>query len=105
MKELLEQLHLEPLSPEGAIDAGAEEELFRRVGQQAARQALVQRWEQADPVASELACEGCGQRRKALGGWSKRVRTLCGEETMRRQVYYCSGCRRTQVPLDQRLGL
>jgi len=105
VKRLLEQLDLEPVSPEGVIDAGAEEELFRRVGQQAARQALVQRWEQADQGASELACEGCGQRMRALGERSKRVRTLCGEEAMRRQVYYCSGCRRTQVPLDQRLGL
>ena len=105
MKRLLEQLHLEPLSPGGVIDAGAEEELFRRVGQQAARQALVRRWEQADQVASELACEGCGQRMKALGERSKRVRTLCGEEAMLRRVYYCSGCQRTQVPLDQRLGL
>ena len=105
MKELLEQLHLEPLSPEGAIDAGAEEELFRRVGQQAARQALIRRWEQADPVASEPACEGCGKRMKALGERSKRLRTLCGEGTILRQVHYCSGCQRTQVPLDQRLGV
>jgi hypothetical protein len=105
VKGLLEQLHLEPVSPEGVIDAGAEEELFRRVGQQAARQALVQRWEQADEVASEPECEGCGQRMKALGKRSKQVRTLCGEGMIQRHVYYCSGCRRTQVPLDQRLGL
>lgn len=105
MKGLLEQLHLEALSGEGAIDAGAEEELFRRVGQQAARQVLVRRWEQADQVVSEPGCEGCGQRMKALGERSKRVRTLCGEVTMQRHVYYCWGCQRTRAPLDQRLGL
>jgi hypothetical protein len=37
---LLAELRLEPLEPEEGIDAGAEEELFRRSGQQAAAAAL-----------------------------------------------------------------
>ena len=48
---------MEPLAAGEPIDAGAEEELFRRAGQQAAREALVRRWEQAD-VETEAECRG-----------------------------------------------
>lgn len=102
---MLGQLRLEPLSATAAIDAGAEEELFRRVSQQAAREALVRRWQQADPAPIEPGCGQCGKRMKGLGTRSKQLHTLCGEVTIERQVYYCPGCQRTEAPLDGRLGL
>jgi len=95
---------LEPLAAGETIDAGAEEELFRRVGQQAAREALVGRWEQADPE-TEAECRGCRQRMKGLGQRSRQLRTLCGQVRIERRVYYCSSCQQTEVPLDRQLGL
>jgi hypothetical protein len=95
---------LEPLAAGETIDAGAEEELFRRVGQQAAREALVRRWEQADPE-TEAECRGCRQRMKGLGQRSRQLRTLCGEVRIERRVYYCSSCQQTEAPLDRQLGL
>jgi Uncharacterised protein family (UPF0236) len=93
------------LSASAAIDAGAEEELFRRLGQQAVREALVQRWQQADPLRVERECGHCGKRMKALGERSKQLHTLCGEVAIARQVYYCRRCQRTEAPLDGRLGV
>lgn len=93
------------MSASGAIDAGAEEELFRRVSQQAVREALVQRWQQADAAPVERECGHCGKWMKALGERSKQLHTLCGEVAMVRQVYYCRRCQRTEAPLDERLGL
>ena len=95
---------MEPLAGGETIDAGAEEELFRRVGQQAAREALVRRWEQADPE-TEAECRGCRQRMKGLGQRSRQLRTLCGEVRIERRVYYCSSCQQTEAPLDRQLGL
>lgn len=105
MQGLLGQLGLEPLSSAEAIDAGAEEELFRRVSQQAVREALVQRWQQADPPQGRLECRQCRRGMRALGERSRRLHTLCGEVAMARQVYYCRRCQRTEAPLDGRLGL
>jgi hypothetical protein len=51
---------LDPLSAEEGIDTGAEEELFRRAGQQAAVQAMAVRWEQSD-AAVEILCAQCSQ--------------------------------------------
>lgn len=101
---LLGELRLEPLKPEEGIDAGAEEELFRRSGQQAAATALARRWEQADEMA-ECVCRGCQGRMKALGQRPKQLRTLCGGVVVKRQVYYCSRCRQTRARLDERLGV
>jgi hypothetical protein len=95
---------LEPLAAGQAIDAGAEEELFRRIGQQAAREALVRRWEQAD-LETEPECRGCHQRMKGLGQRARQLRTLCGEVRIERRVYYCSSCQQTEAPLDRQLGL
>jgi hypothetical protein len=96
---------LAPLSSVEAIDAGAEEELFRRVSQQAAREVLMRRWQQADQAPVQPECGQCGKRMKALGGRSKQLHTLCGEVAIERQVYYCRRCQRTEAPLDGRLGL
>ncbi len=98
------QLHLEPLGPEGLIDSGAEEELFRRVGQEAAKKVLLSRWQTADEVR-ELQCEVCAERLKPLGAKPKSLRTLCGTMVVQRQVYYCAWCQRTAAPLDERLGV
>ena len=95
---------MEPLAAGERIDAGAEEALFRRAGQQAAREALVRRWEQAD-AETEAECRGCRQRMKGLGQRSRQLRTLCGEMTLQRRVYYCSSCRQIEAPLDRQLGL
>ncbi|MGH9882819.1 MAG: ISKra4 family transposase, partial [Pyrinomonadaceae bacterium] len=82
----------------------AEEELFRRVGQEAAKEVLVSRWQAADKVR-ELQCAVCAERLKPLGAKQKSLRTLCGAMTVKRQVYYCGQCQRTEAPLDQRLGV
>jgi hypothetical protein len=105
LKEFLAQLTLEPLAPEGAIDSGAEEELFRRLGREAAKEALRLRWQAADEVRESPCCGSCGQALKALGAKPKRLRTLCGSLTMQRRVYYCEPCQQTEAPLDQRLGV
>jgi hypothetical protein len=44
-------VNLEQLSGVGAIDSGAEEELFRRIGQHAAGELLVKTWQDADAGA------------------------------------------------------
>ena len=94
---------LDPLEGEGGIDTGAEEELFRRVGRQAAALALGRRWEQADQ--NETACRHCSGELKNLGSRAKTVQTVCGPVQVRRRVLYCQRCRQTQVPLDERLGI
>lgn len=104
MKEFLGQLHLAPLACEGLIDSGAEEELFRRAGQEAAKEVLAARWQAADGLR-EMSCEACEKRMRRLGARSKRLRTLCGVLEVERQVYYCARCQRTAVPLDRRLGV
>jgi hypothetical protein len=106
--EVIEQYLQELELPEPAqlqdLDAGAEEELFRRIGQQTVCQKLSQRWQAADQEKN-CYCSQCQQKMKALGRRPKRVRTLCGPIPLQRQVFYCPRCRRTEVPLDHRLGL
>jgi hypothetical protein len=104
VKESLAVLELASLSPCEAIDAGAEEELFRRLGQQAANEQLSQRWEEADgPVI--LQCEGCQQSMKPMGRRKKRLQTVCGPLQLQRRLYYCQACEQMRAPLDQRLGV
>ena len=103
MTALLENLQLEPLSGEGPIDAGAEEELFRDVGRQAAAAVLARRWEGADE--GEVArCRSCGQPLQDLGLRSKEFQTLCGPLRLERRVGYCNRCGQTTASLDERLG-
>lgn len=104
MKEVLADLRMERLKGDEAIDCGAEEELYRRVGQQAAGELLANRWQGADAV-DEAKCEQCQRNMKAMGRREKRVRTLCGAVRLQRKVFYCSECGVTRVPLDQRLGI
>ncbi len=99
----LQHLHLNPLSSEERIDAGAEEELFRDVGRQAAAEVLARRWESADSAAVGH-CRKCGMELQDLGLRSKAFRTLCGPVELRRRVGYCSHCRETTAKLDERLG-
>ncbi len=79
--EVLEQ-HLQEFElPEAEqlqeVDAGAEEELFRRMGQQVVCQKLGQRWQAADQT-KEAHCSQCKQKMKALGRRPKRIHSLCG---------------------------
>jgi hypothetical protein len=97
------EMELDALGGEGEIDTGAEEELFRRVGRQAAASALGRRWEQADGGAP--VCRDCGGELKNLGARAKTVQTVCGPVEVRRKVFYCRRCQQTQVPLDERLGI
>lgn len=95
MSDLLATLELSPLSLVGAIDSGAEEELFRGVGQRVVRKVLVERWQAADgPVI--LQCERCTQSLKPFGRRKKTLRTLCGPVRIERRMYYCSQCRETK---------
>jgi len=103
VKAFLENLHLEPLSGEGPIDAGAEEELFRDVGRQAAAEVLAHRWESADQGVLGL-CRKCGSELQDLGLRTKVFRTLCGPIRLQRRVGYCCPCRETTAALDERLG-
>ncbi len=103
VEAVLQDMELEPLASRGEIDTGAEEELFRRVGRQAAALALGRRWEQADE--GETVCRQCSGTLKNLGSRSKTVQTVCGSVQLRRQVFYCPRCRQTRVPLDERLGI
>ena len=104
MKESLAEWELSPLSPGEAIDAGAEEELFRRVAQAAASEQLRQRWEAGDgPMI--LQCELCRESLKPVGRRGKQLQTVCGPMTIERRVYYCQQCGRLRAPLDQRLGV
>jgi hypothetical protein len=95
---------LEALGTESEIDSGAEEELFRRIGQEAAKDALVKRWQEADGVV-EIECGSCGRKAKKLGVRERRMQSLCGPMKIQRQVYYCENCQRTEIPLDERLGI
>jgi hypothetical protein len=97
------EMDLEALGGEGEIDTGAEEELFRRVGRQAAARALGRRWEQAD--GGTPVCRHCGGELKNLGARAKTVQTVCGPVPVGRRVFYCRRCRQTRVPLDERLGI
>lgn len=103
MRAFLRNLRLEPLSGEGPIDAGAEEELFRDLGRQAAAEVLARRWENADSVALGL-CRKCGMELQDLGLRTKVFRTLCGPMRLHRRVGYCGKCRETAAALDERLG-
>jgi len=104
VKESLAELTLMPLTGAEAIDAGAEEELFRRLGQAAASEHLRQRWEAADGPAI-LQCEHCQQSLKPMGRRPKQLQTVCGSLQLERRVYYCQQCGEMQAPLDQRLGI
>ena len=104
MKESLAALELTPLSANEAIDAGAEEELFRRLGQQAAGEQLRQRWETADGAVI-LQCESCQQSLKPMGRRQKQLQTICGPVVLERRIYYCQQCGQMRAPLDQRLGV
>lgn len=104
MSAFLSDLTLDTLDSEQAIDSGAEEELYRRVGQQAAGELLALRWSGADRLA-QVKCEQCERNMKVLGPRSKRIRTLCGTVRLDRTVYYCRNCRHTRVPLDERLRI
>ena len=103
MKAFLQNLHLEPLTAEGPIDAGAEEELFRDVGRQAAAEVLARRWEGAGSGAMGC-CQKCGAELQDLGLRSKLFRTLCGSMRLHRRVGYCGHCHETTARLDERLG-
>ena len=54
-----QNLRLEPLGADGPIDAGAEEELFRDLGRQAAAEVLARRWGKAG-TGSVGRCRDCG---------------------------------------------
>ena len=99
----LSELRLEAIEPGSAIDAGAEEELFRELGQRAAAEALKRRWEEAGAEAAG-ECAGCGEQLKSLGLREKEFRTLCGPVRIRRRVGYCPQCRETTAALDKRLN-
>ena len=94
---------MEPLQSEGAIDTGAEEELFRDLGRRAAAEVLARRWESAGTGAVGR-CHECGMRLQDLGLRSKSLQTLCGSIQLRRRVAYCGRCH-TTAPLDDRLGV
>jgi len=64
---------------------------------------LVAQLEAALPVPT--VCATCGGRLKANGRAARRLVTLTGEVTLRRQRYRCTACAREQVPLDEALGL
>lgn len=104
MSEALADLRLDPLNDKEPIDCGAEEELYRRVGQQAAGELLATRWTEADAVV-ETNCQQCHRKMKSTGRRAKRIRTLCGPVRLERRIYYCSECGQTRVPLDERLGI
>jgi hypothetical protein len=99
---LLEDLQLDPVRAGDGIDTGAEEELFRRIGQQAATKAMVARWEQSDR-SSPIHCRHCQQPMQSWGRRGKRIRTICGSAELTRRVYYCPPCGLWRTPLDERL--
>jgi hypothetical protein len=80
-----QNLRLEPLGADGPIDAGAEEELFRDLGRQAAAEVLARRWENAG-TGSVGKCRDCGGQLQDLGLRSKRFQTLCGPIQLRRRM-------------------
>ena len=73
------------------------------MGQRAAAEALGRRWEQSD-IGVQEQCGQCGSRLRNLGLRKKVLQTVCGPVVIQRRVGYCRGCRRTDVPLDRRLG-
>jgi hypothetical protein len=103
MRRFLEKLRLEELPGEGPIDSGAEEELFRDVGRQAAAEVLRERWERAD-AGMVGRCDSCGGKLRDMGLRAKVFRTLCGPMKIRRRVGYCCRCREMSAGLDKRLG-
>ena len=90
------------MSGEAEIDTGAEEELFRRAGQQAASKAMAVRWEQSD-AAVEVHCHQCQQPMQSWGRRGKTIQTICGPVGLLRRTYYCQSCQQLRVPLDERL--
>ena len=96
------ELKLDAIAPGMAIDAGAEEELFRELGQRAAAAALKRRWENAGTEAV-VECTHCGEPLTDLGFREKEFRTLCGPVRIRRRVGYCHKCHKTMAGLDKRL--
>lgn len=94
---------MESVGAKGRIDTGAEEELFRRMGQRASAEVLARRWEEADSF-EERWCPDCGAGLQILGLRQKKLQTLCGPIEVRRRVWYCQSCRATYAPLDRRLG-
>ena len=92
------------MEAEGAIDAGAEEELFRDLGRQAAAEVLSRRWESAGMGQVGL-CGECGMQLQDLGLRTKRFQTLCGTIKLQRRVGYCQQCHATTATLDERLGV
>ena len=103
MTAFLQNLRLEELATEGPIDAGAEEELFRDIGRQAAADALKRRWERADS-GTVGQCGTCGRVLQDVGIRTKLFRTLCGPVQVQRRVGYCRDCHETTAGLDERLG-
>jgi hypothetical protein len=99
----LGEVKLEAIEPGSAIDAGAEEELFREMGQRAAVEALKRRWEEAGAEAVG-ECAHCGKQLKDIGFREKEFRTLCGPVKIRRRVGYCGECHETTAALDKRLS-
>ena len=93
---------MDAIEPGSAIDAGAEEELFRELGQRAAAEALKRRWEKAG-AESVGECAHCGEPLKNLGLREKEFRTLCGPVRISRRVGYCPQCEETTARLDERL--
>jgi uncharacterized protein UPF0236 len=104
VRELVGEMSLEELGGGGSIDSGAEEELFRRAGQQAAGKLLVERWQEAD-VGAIVQCEQCRESMKPIGRRKKTLQTVCGAVEINRRVYYCAQCRQTKALLDRRLGV
>ena len=92
------------MESEGAIDAGAEEELFRDLGRRAAAEVLSRRWESAGTGAVGR-CHQCGMPLQDVGLRSKSFQTLCGSIHLQRRVGYCGRCRATTAKLDARLGV
>ena len=98
----MSELKLDAIEPEGDIDAGADEELFRELGQRAAAEGLRHRWEEAG--AETIGnCAECGEPLKDLGLRGKEFHTLCGPVRIQRRVGYCAKCNKTTVALDKRL--
>lgn len=104
LKQHLQEIQLPTAEQLQDLDSGAEEELYRRVGQQVVCQQLAERWQAADQQTT-CSCSQCQQKMKSLGRRPKRVGTICGAVLLQRQVFYCPSCQRTEVPLDQQLGL
>jgi hypothetical protein len=98
----LYELKLDALEPGSAIDAGAEEELFRELGLRAAAEVLRRRWERAGTEAVG-ECAHCGKALSDLGMRKKEFRTLCGPIRIQRRVGYCHSCQDTTATLDKRL--